>query len=176
MRPFKLLFPIALGICATVLAQTPLATATAAVTRNTSYPPVGLASTETMQVNVVNLASNPTTVTTTTPAASCTGNISFFNAAGTPVGTATTFTVTEGQISSATLTFAKAAIAGTRGEIRAVIQTATPTGRNAPACSLESSLETFDSVSGATHVYLSTPASPASGPTTIVISGIGPNQ
>jgi hypothetical protein len=128
-----------------------------------------------MQVNVVNLASNPATITTTTPAASCAGNISFFNNAGTPVGTATTFTVAEGQISSATLTFAKAAIAGTRGEIRAVIQTTTPTGRNAPACSLESSLETFDSVSGATHVYLSTPVSPAS-PVYAVISTLAPIQ
>jgi hypothetical protein len=148
---------LGLAIAGCVVAQVPLATtAPTTITKNSHFTPVGLGSTETMQVNVLNLASNPVNITANTPAASCTGTISFYNTAGTPIGVATTFTITAGQIASATLPFAKAGITGIRGEIRASIQTTSPV-KSAPPCSLESSLETFDSVNGATHVYLSNP-------------------
>jgi len=168
------------AVAQTALAQAPFATTTTTptLTRNSSFPPVGLAASETMQVNVANLAENPTTVTSTSPAASCTGSISFFNAAGTPIGTATEFTVATGVTQSATMTLAKAGITGTtRAEIRAVIQSTITEGRDAPPCSLVSSLETFDSTSGATHVYLSNPA-PASpgGPIIIPVVNSGAFQ
>lgn len=155
------------------LAQAPFATTTPpTITRNSSFPPVGLAASETMQVNVANLAENPATVTSTAPAASCTGSISFFNAAGTPIGTSTSFTVTAGETQSATMTLAKAGITGTtRAEIRAVIQSVTTEGRDAPPCSLASSLETFDTTLGVTHVYLSGPA-PSGSPVPVLFSVI----
>ena len=138
-------FASALTQCA--LAQT---TTTTVVTRESSYPPVGLASTETMQVNLANLASN----VTNGPAASCTGSVSFINAAGTTIGAATNFNVAENIVFSVSLPFTKSAISGVRGEVRVVIQTTTPTGKNSPPCSLQTSLETFDTTTGATHVYL----------------------
>ena len=45
----------------------------------------------------VNLANAPSSG----PAASCIGSIAFFNAAGTTIGTATTFTLGTGQVASA---------------------------------------------------------------------------
>ena len=155
MPASTILFGLAIAGCA--FAQIPFASpAPTTTTKSFHFTSVGLGSTETMQVNVVNLASNPANVTANTPAASCTGTISFYNPAGTPIGTATTFTIAAGQTASATLPFAKAGITGIRGQIRASIQTTSPV-KSAPACSLESSLETFDTVSGATHVYLSNP-------------------
>lgn len=185
MRNSKLLLTLTFlagAVAQTALAQ-PVATTPPSVTRNASFPPVGLALSETMQVNVVNLAENPTattgtsTTSTSTPTpASCTGSISFFNAAGTAIGTATTFTVTAGETQSASITLAKAGITGSRPEIRAVIQTTTTEGRNAPPCSLGSSLETFDSGTGVTHVYLSGPAL-ASSPEPVAIPVVlGPNS
>ncbi len=177
MQNSKLLLTLtvmASAVAQTALAQTPFATSTPpTVTRNSSFPPVGLAASETMQVNVVNLAENPATVTSTSPAASCTGSISFFNAAGTPIGTATDFTLAAGVTQSATLTLAKAGITGTtRAEIRAVIQSTITEGRDAPPCSLASSLETFDTTLGVTHVYVSGPASSSNSPGPVVFSVI----
>lgn len=167
------IFLLTLTLLAGAAAQSALAqpsTTPPTVTRNASFPPVGLALSETMQVNVVNLAENPTATTGTTPTpASCAGSISFFNAAGTAIGTSTAFTVTAGETQSMTLTLAKAGISGSRAEIRAVIQTTTTEGRNAPPCSLGSSLETFDSGTGVTHVYVSGPAL-ASSPEPVIAS------
>jgi hypothetical protein len=170
---------IAGAVAQTALAQPPSATLPPPTfTRNSSFPPVGLAASETMQVNVVNLAENPATVTSTSPAASCTASISFFNAAGTPIGTATSFTVTAGEAQSATMTLAKAGITGTtRAEIRAVIQSTITEGRDAPPCSLASSLETFDTTLGVTHVYLTGPAPSSPGPVIFgVITGVPPQN
>jgi len=129
-------------------------------TRDINYLPVGLASSETMQVNVVNLAANSSNGTM----ASCTGSISFFNAAGTAIGTASSFTVTAGATSSVTLTLLKAGITGVRAEIRAVVHATTMIGHNAAPCSLGSSLETFDSTLGVTHVYVSNAGVPTAVP------------
>jgi hypothetical protein len=70
-------------------------------TRDFRFPPVGIASTETIQINVVNNASNSSSGT----AASCAGTVTFTNASGAAIGTATSFTVTSGQVFSASLPF-----------------------------------------------------------------------
>ncbi len=125
------------------------------LTRTYVFLPVGLASTETAQVNVVNTA---VAATSSTTAPSCSGTISFLNASGAVIGTATKFTTASGQIVSATLPYGSIGVAGSaRAEIRAEIQltTATPTANTAtPACSLSYSLETFDTTTGATHAYV----------------------
>ena len=131
------------------MAQT---TTTTTTTRDTTIGPVGVGSTETVQINVANLASN----STSGAAASCTGSITFNNSTGNAIGASTTFTVTAGQISSAALPFAK--IGGTaRTEVIGVIALTTTSTSQAP-CELHYSLETYDTGTGATHVYLSSAA------------------
>lgn len=139
-------------ICAVLAAGTMAQTTTTSgtVTRETTTPPIGLGSSETAQINVVNTA----TASSGGTAASCTGSISFLNASGTAIGTATTFTVTSGQISSVTLPFTKAGASGTRTEVRGMVSLTVTTGSGAAPCALSTSLETYDSSTGATHVYL----------------------
>jgi hypothetical protein len=141
----------------TAQAQTPVS-----ATRDLVFPPVGLAFTETAQINVANTSANPTTGT----AASCTGTISFNTATGAAAETPVKFTVTAGQIFSAALTAAKLGVVnGQRSEFIGSVQvTLTPK----TPCTLSISLETFDSTSGATHVYLQ---SPAGGPVTVMYPG-----
>jgi hypothetical protein len=122
-------------------------TTTTSATRSFDYPPVGLASSETMQINVLNSA----TASSSGTAASCTGTISFTSATGATLGTATSFTVTSGEIFSATLPFAKTAATGTRTEIVGIVSVTTTSGT---PCGLRTSLETFDTATGVTHVYL----------------------
>src|SRR5580658_4343925 len=98
---------------AVAIAQTTTSTTTRTQTSN--LPPVGLASTETAQVNVTN------TTSSSTETASCAGTISFLNAAGTAIGSATSFTVASGVTSSVSLPFAKTASTSVRAEVRAVI-------------------------------------------------------
>lgn len=137
----------ALGaVCA--LAQT---TTSSTSTVTSSSGPIGLGSSETLQVNVVNVASNSSSGT----AASCTGTIGFVNSSGTAIGSATSFTVTSGQISSVSLPFAKVGASGARTEVRAVVTLTVTTGSGAAPCELRSSLETFDTSTGVTHAYLS---------------------
>lgn len=136
---------------------------TAMYTMSSNLPPVGLAITETAQVNVVNTAVAP--LSTGTAVAPCSGSIAFYNAGGSIIGTATSFTVGSGKIFSATLPYASAGAAGSRTVIRPVITVIPPaitvavTGVIAPvlaipACSLSSSLETFDTATGVTHVFV----------------------
>jgi hypothetical protein len=134
-------------MAAVALSQT---TTSGTVTETSNTPAVGLASSETAQINVVNAASNSSTGT----AASCTGTISFLNASGTVIGAATPFTVASGVISSVSLPFAKVGVTGTRTEIRGVI-TRTVTLNSGVPCSLEATFETYDASTGVTHVYLS---------------------
>jgi hypothetical protein len=124
------------------------------VTQTFLFPPVGLGSTETAQVNVVNIAAASTGGT----AASCTGSVSFANAAGTVIGKATTFTVGSGQIASASLPFGTSGFAGTRGEFVASL-TRTVTRPSTVPCSLVFSLETFATATGETHITLTNSAS-----------------
>ncbi len=151
----KRLLPLLTGAALTAtfaLAQT--STTSGTVTQTSNTPVVGLASSETAQINVVNVASASSSGT----AASCTGTISFLNASGTAIGTATTFTIASGVISSVSLPFAKVGVTGTRTEIRGVI-THTVTLNSGVPCSLEATLETYDTSTGVTHVYLSNIAS-----------------
>jgi len=124
-------------------------TTSSTVTRSFDFPPVGLASSETAQVNVVNTASASSSGT----AASCTGSISFVNSTGATIGTATSFTVGSGQISSVSLPFTKTAATGGRTEVRGVVSLTITSGSTAP-CALTTSFETYDTTTGVTHVYL----------------------
>jgi hypothetical protein len=115
-------------------------------TRTRLFGPVGLASTETLQINLLNAAAASSTGT----AASCTGSVSFASATGTAIGTATTFTIASGQIFSVNLPFASSGSTGNRGRIVATVQS---TSSGAP-CGLVTVLETFDTASGVTHIHL----------------------
>ena len=119
-------------------------------TRTSHLPPFGLGSLETARISLTNVA----TASSSGTAASCTGTVSFVNAAGTTIGTATNFTIASGITSSVSLPFGSSGLTGVRGEIRAVIDVTRSTTTPAP-CSLLISLETFDTGTGATHLYLS---------------------
>ena len=107
---------------------------------------VGLGSAETAQIAVVNLANAPSSG----PAASCTGAIAFFNAAGTAIGTAAAFTLGTGQVASARLPFASAGASGVRVLIRGVV-TVTRTSGSGVSCTPAANLDTFDNSSGVTN-------------------------
>ena len=142
-RQFDRLVMAVAFTAALAASQTTTTTTTETVTLNT--PPVGLASSETAQINLVNTASNEWF------AASCTGTVTFLNSSGTVIGSATPFTVASGIIQSVSLPFAKSGGTGTRTEIRATIsQTIT----DQPLCNLQVTLETYDTSTGVTHVFL----------------------
>ena len=113
----------AIAAAANMFAQT-----TTTTTRDFTIGPVGVGSTETIQINVANLAANPSSGT----AASCTGSVTFNNATGSPIGTSTSFTVTSGQISSVSLPFAKISSSTTRTEVIGVIAMTTSSSAEAP--------------------------------------------
>jgi len=129
---------------------------TTAGTRNYVFPPVGLASGETASITVVNTAVplsvvSPGATSATQPSApSCTGTISFSNASG-AIGTPTSFTVGAEGFQTVTLPFASEGLTGNRGEIVGKISLV---ASGAP-CSLQFSLETYDSTTFATHAVLS---------------------
>jgi len=137
----------ALALCATAFGQTTTTTTTSTYPPQFSFPPVGVAPTETAQINVANLASNSSSGT----AASCTGTISFLDSAGATIGTAASFTVTSGQIFAAMLPFTSIG-SSTRAEIRGLVQWTTSSS-TAP-CNLQSSFELFDTSSGVTHLVM----------------------
>jgi hypothetical protein len=115
------------------------------VTRSSNLPAIGLASSETAQINVTNLATTSASGT----AASCTGSISFLSATGSTIGTATSFTVTSGQTFSAKLPYASTAASGrtvVRGVVSHTITAGTP-------CALATTLETYDTTTGVTHIF-----------------------
>ncbi len=156
---------LTLVVAACAFAQT---TTTTTRTTDITVGPVGVGSTEVIQVNVANLAANPTTGT----AASCTGSIAFNTSGNTAVGSSTPFTLTAGQISSVSLPFSKIASSGIRVEVFAVIGQTTTSSSDAP-CDLRYSLETYDSTTGATHIYLSSAAPVAQTPVSPVDFGGG---
>ncbi len=127
-------------------------------THTISLPPAGIGSTETMQVTVTNLAANGSNTT-----ASCTGSVSFLNSNGATIGTATTYTATAGQSVDVKLPFASAASSGSRVDVRPVIASTQTSG--AP-CVLAYSLQTYDTSSGVTHLYLAS-ATSSEGPVVI---------
>jgi hypothetical protein len=129
------------------------------------FPPIGLAASETAQVNVVNTA----TQATGGAAPSCTGTITFYNASGAIIGAATSFAVGSGQIFSATLPYASTGAAGSRTAFRAVIVLASVMAQfgiqsaPSPPCALASSLETYDTATGVTHSLIA-----GSAPTAVI--------
>jgi len=125
-------------------------TTTTTVTSDMNLPVVGLATSETAQVNVVNLAAASPSGT----AASCVGTVTFYNSAGSAIGSATSFTIGTGQISSASIAFGKTG-ATARTSIRAAV-TLTETLRSGVPCSLATNVETYDTTSGVTHVHIET--------------------
>jgi len=131
---------------ASALAQNSNATTTTQ-TSEFSFPLVGLASTETIGVNLINLASASSSGT----AASCTGTVAFLSAAGTTIGTAASFTLASNAVTSATLAFSSSGLTAPRGLIRAVV---TSTQTSGVPCDLSFSLNTYDTSSGVTHVFL----------------------
>jgi len=133
-----------LASSAIALAQT---TTTGTVTRQSTSPPIGLASSETIQVNLTNTASSSSSGT----AASCTGTVAFLTASGATIGSAASFSAAGGQTASVSLPFSKSGAAGTRTEIRAAVSV---TFTSEVPCSIVTSLETFDTTTGVTHVYL----------------------
>jgi hypothetical protein len=135
---------------ASVFLSSAFAQTTTANTREFDFPAIAFGSTETLEINAINVAANSANGT----AASCTGSIAFHNAAGTAVGAATSFTLTAGQISTARLPFANAGSAAGRAAVRAVVQVTIPAATPRPPCSLQLSLEIFDSSTNATHVYI----------------------
>lgn len=141
---------IAMTFIVTAVTASMFAQTTTSTTRNVSLGPIGVGSTETVQINVANLASNSSTGT----AASCTGTITFNNTTGNAIGTSTSFTVGAGQIFSASLPFGKLTSSTTRTQVIGVIGLTTSSTTRTP-CSLHYSLETFDTTTGATHAYLS---------------------
>jgi hypothetical protein len=113
-------------------------------TRTFTFAPIGLAASETAQVNVINLA--------TGTSASCTGTISFVSVpanstVGTAVGTTSTFTALAAGASFS----GKLAGSGSRQEIRGVV---TVTLTQGTPCELAISMETYDSTLGVTHATL----------------------
>lgn len=125
-------------------------TATALLLRNYTFPPVGLASSETAQLNIVNVAS---VANAAIAKPVCAGTITFTNASGAVVGDPVTFTTSGSQTFSTQLSFSKLASAGVRAEFVASIQqnlAVPPSG----FCSMAFSLETFDTATGATHTVL----------------------
>lgn len=121
-------------------------------------PPIGLAATETAQVNVVNTAQLPL------PEAGplCSGTIVFYGGADgySILGRIAPFQVTFGQMFSAGLPYSATGASGSRTVIRAEItlspfKVMTDTGIQNTQCSLAASLETFDTVTGVTHAVVS---------------------
>ncbi len=146
-KVFLTAIAVAAWTASAALAQMPMTTPQP---RQFTFPPVGLGSTETAEINVVNVASNSAAGT----AASCAGNISFLNASGTALGTATAFTVTSGQAFSARLPFSSAATSGNRAVVRGVVQITPSTTTPRPPCALQFSFQTFDTTTGASHLLV----------------------
>ncbi|HTR36386.1 MAG TPA: hypothetical protein VMH80_10815 [Bryobacteraceae bacterium] len=137
-------------------------------TRDYHFPPVGLASSETAQLNLVNVATSSGPL-----APACTGTLTFTNAGGKAIGSPVNFTTSGSQILSTQLTFAELAPSGTRGEFTASVQLTYSAESKTPTtgpCSLVVSLETFDTSTGVTHVYL---GSSVGGITTPILSPFG---
>jgi hypothetical protein len=122
-------------------------------TRDYNFPPVGLASSETAQLNLVNIAPGSSGVATNAPA--CSGTVIFTNASGAVIGKATSFTTTGSQVTSVQLMFSQLQLSASdvRGEFVTSVQLSGSSSTAGP-CSLVFSLETFDSSTGVTHVYL----------------------
>src|ERR1035438_1468217 len=94
MRHTRTVTILIAAVC--LLAATAVAQTTTTVTSDASTPVVGLAGSETVQINVINTAAaSPSGV-----AASCVGAITFYNSSGSAIGSATSFSIGTGQVFS----------------------------------------------------------------------------
>jgi hypothetical protein len=149
------------SVCA--FAQGSTGTSTTTITTNYVFPPLGVAPSETLAVSLVNIA--PTATSSTATAPSCSGTVTFAGSTGTVIGKANSFTVASGQISTITLTATEAGITASRGSILVSVQQTMTRPSSAP-CTLVYSLQTYDTGSGVTHLFLgnaSTAVQPAVG-------------
>jgi hypothetical protein len=151
----KLVLTLLAAAAPALFAQT--TTTSGTFTRTQNFPPVGLAASETMQITAVNIAAASSSGT----AASCTGTISFLNSGGTVIGTATAYTLGTNQLKSVSLPYASAGATG-RTEIRGVLTQTVTSGSDVP-CELLVSLETYDTSTGVTHIYLTAGSEPSQG-------------
>jgi len=122
-----------------------------ASTPTINLPPVGLGSTQTLEVNMANVASNSSSGT----AASCTGTVTFVDATGKTIGSAQSFTVTAGQTSPIRLPFASSGGTAPRTTLRAVVSLTVPPTTPRPPCTLDVSMSIFDTSTGATAAVIS---------------------
>lgn len=120
-------------------------------TRSANFGPVGVGSTETLQVTVLNNASNllPLASLIATPGP-CTGSVSLFDASGKQIGSASSFSVAPGEMQSLKFGFGQLASSGSGVELRGVISI---TPSTPSFCPLSYAVETFDTSSGSTHLY-----------------------
>lgn len=140
MRIFALI-----SLTASAFAQDPTATRTSTYT----FPLVGVATSEGIEVNLINLASNPTSG----GVAACTGSVKFTTVSGgTVLAGGGNFSLAANQATSISPTLGNnIATASNRILIRADLTTTVNPGG---PCSLASTLTTFDNATGVTHVLL----------------------
>ncbi len=129
------------------------------IPRTIVLAPVGLAATETAQINIVSsAAAYPGGAFVTT----CQASVTFYGADGTALGAATDLTAgNTAQVLSAKLPYAATGATGARTAISARIAlTPAPAVSSTlappiPPCALAYSLETYDTATGVTHAYVS---------------------
>ncbi|MGA3189616.1 MAG: hypothetical protein ABSF22_21125 [Bryobacteraceae bacterium] len=155
------LFALAAILTGSAFAQN----ATISRTSSFTFPLVALAPTENIEVNLINLATNPTNGN----ASSCTGTVTFSTASqGTAIGGATSFTLAADAVASITPSVASNVITAGANRVLLKVVVASTTTPSVP-CSLSYALNTFDSTTGVTHVFL-VGAAPA-GQITVVRGG-----
>lgn len=143
-------------------------TTTETISSSINLPVVGVGSTQTLEVDVVNLASNASNGT----AASCNASISFLNSSGTAIVSSTAIAkLGAGAATSATLPFASSGGTGNRTLVRAVVTltSSVSTGTPRTPCSLQVSMSLFETGSGATDAVI-----PGSGVASIVGGPVSP--
>jgi hypothetical protein len=140
---------------------------TGVITRSNSeiflhLPPVGLAVSETAQVNVTNTAPPPANGGA---APLCGVTVVFYGGRDgqTILGNLAVFQLRNGDVASAPLPYALTGASGARTVIRVAITVSpilvtTDSGPQTAPCTLLSSLETFDSATGVTHAFTSASA------------------
>ena len=130
-------------------------------------PPVSLVASETAQVNI----SNPGSLVYNSAGAGvlCTGTVTFYGSSGSAIGPAISFKIDNTQILSFKLPYASTGASDPRTVVWAAVNQigsggvviagpyAPPT---TPACTLAASIETYDSVTGITHAFVSVPPQP----------------
>jgi len=138
-------FLIAISMCAcAALAQPALPTTSQ---RTVNLPVVGLASSETAQVNV---ASPGFTGVTNAPFPTpCTGTITFYDGSGAAIGSPASFSITLAQVASASVPYSD--VPGTSGNSRTIVRARVTTNSG---CSVTANIETFDAATGVTHVHI----------------------